>query len=98
MENTRNILKKEFIKTDDNEKIIEQQSKLTFNGIHKCYTNYGSYLFKQKKLLMDELVYVGFGVIEVSKLWMYETYYDKLQPYSREKNIQLHYMDTDSTV
>ena len=27
---------------------------------------------------------------------MYETYYDKLQPYFGEKNLHLHYMDTDS--
>ena len=29
---------------------------------------------------------------------MYETYYDKLQPYFRQENIQFHYMDTDSFV
>ena len=29
---------------------------------------------------------------------MYETYYDKLQPYFGQENIQLHYMDTDSLV
>ena len=29
---------------------------------------------------------------------MYETYYDKLQPYFKQENIQLHYMDTDSFV
>ena len=29
---------------------------------------------------------------------MYETYYDKLEPYFRQENIQLHYMDTDSFV
>ena len=29
---------------------------------------------------------------------MYETYYDKLQPYFGCENIQLHYMDTDSCV
>ena len=29
---------------------------------------------------------------------MYETYYDKLQPYFGHQNIQLHYMDTDSFV
>ena len=29
---------------------------------------------------------------------MYETYYDILQPYFGEKNIQLHYIDTDSFV
>ena len=27
---------------------------------------------------------------------MYETYYDKLQRYFGEKNLHLHYMDTDS--
>ena len=26
---------------------------------------------------------------------MYETYYDKLQPYFRQQTIQLHYIDTD---
>ena len=29
---------------------------------------------------------------------MYETYYDNLQPYFKQENIQLHYMDTDSFV
>ena len=29
---------------------------------------------------------------------MFETYYDKLQPYFGEKSIQLHYIDTDSFV
>ena len=29
---------------------------------------------------------------------MYETYYDKLQPYFGQNNIHLHYMDTDSFV
>ena len=29
---------------------------------------------------------------------MYETYYDKLQPYFGQENIQLHYMDTDSFI
>ena len=29
---------------------------------------------------------------------MYETYYDKLQPYFGQENLTLHYMDTDSFV
>ena len=29
---------------------------------------------------------------------MYATYYDKLQPYFWEKNLQLHYMNTDSFI
>ena len=35
MENVRNRLKMKFIKKDDHREIIKQQSKLTFNGIHK---------------------------------------------------------------
>ena len=37
-------------------------------------------------------------MLELSKLLMYETYYDKLQPYFKQQKIQLHYMDTDSFV
>ena len=47
---------------------------------------------------MDKPIYLGFSVLELSKLHMYETYYDKFQPYFEQKNIQLHYMDTDSFV
>ena len=46
MENVRNRLKIKFIKKDDYREIIKQQSKLTFNGIHKSYENCDSYTFK----------------------------------------------------
>ena len=43
-------------------------------------------------------VYLGFTVLELTKLLMYGTYYDKLKPHFGQENIQLHYMDTDSYV
>ena len=98
MENVRNRLKIKFIKKDDHREIIKQQSKLTFNGIQKSYENCDSYTFKQNEVLMDKPIYLGFSVLELSKLLMYETYYDKLQPYFGHESIQLHYMDTDSLV
>ena len=98
MENVRNHLKIKFIKKDDYRKIIKQQSKLTFNGIHKSYDNCNSYTFKQNEVLMDKPIYLGFSVLELSKLLMYETYYDILQPYFGQENIKLHYMDCDSFV
>ena len=98
MENVRNRLKRKFIKKDDYREIVKQQSKLTFNGIHKSYENCDSYTFKQNEGLMDNPIYLGFTVLELSKLLMYETYYDKLQPYFGQKKLQLHYMDTDSFV
>ena len=47
---------------------------------------------------MEEPIYLGFTVLELSKLLMYETYYDKLQPYFGQGNLNLHYMVTDSFV
>ena len=73
-------------------------SKLTFNGIHKTYEKYDSFAFKQNEVMMDKPIYLGFTVLKFSKLLMYETYYDTLQPYFGQENLQLHYMDTESFV
>ena len=43
MENVRNRLQIKFFKKDDYREIIKQQSKMTFNGIHKSYENCYSY-------------------------------------------------------
>ena len=98
MENVRNRLGLKLFKKDEYKKIIKYQSKLTFNGIHKSYENCDSYVFRKNEVLMDKPIYLGFGVLELSKLHMYETYYDKLQPYFGEKNLYLHYMNTDSFI
>ena len=37
-------------------------------------------------------------MLELSKLLLYETYYDKLQPYFGQETLKLHYMDCDSFV
>ena len=98
MENIRNRIKAEVIKIGVTDKIVKQQSKLTFNAIHNSYENYDSYTFKQNEVLMDKPIYVGFSVLEMSKIFLYETYYDILQQYFGQKKIQLHYMDTDRFV
>ena len=98
MENVRNRLKMKPIKKDNYKEIIKQQSKLTFNGIHKSYENCDIYTFKQNEVVMDKPIYLGFSVLDLSKLLMYETYNDKLQPYFGQENIQLHFMATDSFV
>ena len=95
LENVRNRLGLELIKKGDIKKIIKQQSKLTFNGIQKSYENYDSYTVKKNEVVLDKAIYVGFAILELSKLHMYETYYDTLQPYFGQENLQLHYIDTD---
>ena len=97
MENVRNGLKK-FIKKVDTDKFLKQESKLTLSGIHKSYENCDSYTFKQNEVFMEKPISLGFAVLELSKLLLYESYYDKLQPYFGQGNLHLHFMDTDSFV
>ena len=47
---------------------------------------------------MDKAIYVGFAILELSKLHMYETFYVTLQPYFGQGNLQLHYIDTDGMI
>ena len=98
LQNVRNRLGLELNKKDNIEKIINQQSKLTFNGIQKSYENYYSFTFKKNEVVMDKAIYVGFTILELSKLHMYESYYDTLQPYFGQEILQLHYVDTDGMI
>ena len=56
------------------------------------------YSFNTEIIEFVKNFYVGFCVLELSKLVLYEWYYDKRQPYFREDNLELHYMDTDSFI
>ena len=47
---------------------------------------------------MDKTIYLGLAVLELSKIHLYETYYDKLQPIFGLEKVQLHYIDTDAFV
>ena len=43
----------------------------------------------KNEVLMDKPTYLGFAIIELSELHMYETYYDKLPPHFGDEKIQL---------
>ena len=73
LEKSRNRLEMEMTKISQNDKIFKQESKLTFNGIHKSNTNYKSYTFKQNEVVMDKPINVGFVILKLSRLHMYET-------------------------
>ena len=98
LENVRNRLEIEFFKKHDFKNIIKRQSELTFNGIHKSYENCETYTFKQNQVVMNKAICNGFAILELSKLHIYETFYDTLQPYFGQENLQLHYIDTDGMI
>ena len=64
-------------------------SKLTFAGNNKSFENCDSFSFKPNEVKMDEPISSGYAVIQLSKLHMYETFSDKLQPYFGEKNFSI---------
>ena len=75
----------------DEEKIMKSVSKPTFKNINR-YRDYS----QKKKIEYDSAVYVGATILELSKLHMYDVFYNILQP--SLKDLTLHYMDTDSFV
>ena len=87
-----------LLKKDDNERIIKQQSKLTFKVTQKSYKIYDSYSFERNEVLWDRPIYLGFVVRKLGKFLMYETSYDTSLPCFGEQNKQIHYLDTDGFV
>ena len=69
MESFHNGIKVEFIRKDDTDKIIKQQSKSTFDGIHKLYENYDSFTFQQNEVLKDKPIYLDFSVLELGNYY-----------------------------
>ena len=61
------------------------------------YSTFSVYKFDEEKTVFDKLFDLGFTILELSKLIMYEFTYKCLVPYWHEK-LQLHYMDSDSLV
>ena len=98
MEDVRNRIEVEFVKNTNERKILQYQSRLDFDGIHKSYQDYDSYTFKSNVVKMEKPIYLGFTILELSKLLMYETYYDKLHKYFGIDGVQIHYQDTDAYI
>ena len=79
----------------DEEKIMKSLSKPTFKNITR-YKDYSQIEYIKKRIEYDSPVYVGITILELSKLHMYDVFYNILQP--SLKDLELHYMDTDSFV
>ena len=52
---------------------------------------------KRTKVQMNKPIYLGLSILEISKLLMYEFWYDYMKPKYGD-NVKLHYMDTDSFI
>lgn len=57
--------------------------------------NFSIFKFKKPTLVLDKPIYVGFSILEMSKLHMYKLFYLHFKKYYND-NVQLLYADTDS--
>ena len=89
--NPLHFLQSKFL--HDEEKIMKSISKSTFKNTNR-YRDYSQIEYIKKKIEYDSPVYVGVTILELSKLHMYDVFYNILQP--SLKDLQLFYMDTDS--
>ena len=85
MENLRDRTNLEFINHSQIDQTIKRQSKLSFKGIMDHYSKFSVYKFDKEKTVFDKPIYLGFSVLELSKLLMYEFYYHTLEPYWQNK-------------
>ena len=96
--NIRKRLNLDLIDRSDTHRILNRQSKLSFDDKIAEYEKFKLYTFNKETIKFTKPIYVGFCVLELSKLLFYEWYYDKMQSYFGEVNLELHYLDTDSFI
>ena len=72
MENVRERVNLEIIPHTNIDQIIKRQPKLGFKGIDMHYSTFSLYKFDKEKTVFDKPIYLGFSVLELSKLLMYE--------------------------
>ena len=87
-----------MIDESDTHRILNRQSKLSFDDKIAEYEKLSLCSFNKESIKFTKPIYVGFSVLELSKLLMCEWYDDKMQPYFSEDNLELHYLDTDSFI
>ena len=97
MENVRDRIKLDSIPHSKYGQKLKRQSKLTFKGIENPYSELSVCEYGKGSKVFDKPKYLGFCVLELSQLLMYEFYYDKFLVYGGN-TAQLHNMDTDTFI
>lgn len=72
-------------------------SKSSFHSVKKFSEHFYAFQMNQLSVYYNKPVYLGFSILEISKLKMYDFHYKYMKPKFNEK-VQLNYMDTDSFI
>ena len=95
MENIRKHRDIKLVKTDKKRsKLVSEPNYHTINLISE---DLSIIEMKKTKVKMNKPIYLGLSILEISKILMYEFWYDYMKPKYND-NVRLCYMDTDSFV
>ena len=72
IENIRKRLNLDLIDKSDTHRILNRQSKISFDDKIAEYGKFSSYSFNKESIKFAKRIYVGISVLELSKLLMYE--------------------------
>ena len=93
MENIRKHRDIKLVKTDKKRsKLVSEPNYHTINLISE---DLSIIEMKKTKVKMNKPIYLGLSILEISKILMYEFWYDYMKPKYND-NVRLCYMDTDS--
>ena len=95
MENIRKHRDIKLVTTDKKRsKLVSEPNYHTINLISE---NLSIIEMKKAKVKMNKPIYLGLSILEISKILMYEFWYDYMKP-KYDNNVKLCYMDTDSFI
>ena len=95
MENIRKHRDIKLVTTDrKRSKLVSEPNYHTINLISE---DLSITEMKKTKVKMSKLIYLGLSILEISKILMYEFWYDYTKPIYND-NVRLCYMDTDSFI
>ena len=95
MENIRKHRDIKLVTTDNKRsKLVSETNYHTINLISE---DLSIIEMKKTKVKMNKPIYLGLSILEISKILMYELWYDYVKPKYND-NVRLCYMDTDSFI
>ena len=95
MENIRKQRDIKLVTTDKKRsKLVSEPNYHTINLISE---DLSIIEMKKTKVKMNKPIYLGLSILEISKILMYEFWYDYMKPKYND-NVRLRYMDTDSFI
>ena len=95
MENVRKHRDIKLVKTDKRRNQLS--SEPNYHRTKYFSENLTAVEMKKTKVKMNKLIYLGMSILDISKTFMYEFWYDYIKPKYQDR-AKLCYMDTDSLI